>query len=162
MRDWFESLEAREQMFVSIGGFVVLLIILWGLVWLPLHKGHSDTRASVDNWQRSLAELRVIGANMQPNGPSAGSARANLNESPVVIVDRTLRERSLDNTVKRQQPTPNGIRVEFENVAFDQLVVWLGDLNAQYAMEVQAGSLSVASRAGPGRINASLTLERAP
>ncbi|MDH3747615.1 MAG: type II secretion system protein M [Gammaproteobacteria bacterium] len=162
MKDWFDALEAREQLFVGIGAFVVLLIVLWGLIWLPLDRGHDDMRASVDNWQRSLAELRVIGANVQSDNAAAGSARVNLNESPVVIVDRTLRERSLNNTVKRQQPTPNGIRVEFENVAFDQLVVWLGDLNAQYAMEVQAGSLSVASRAGPGRINASLTLERAP
>lgn len=162
MKDWFDELEAREQLFVGIGGFVVLLIILWGLIWLPLNRAHNDMRASVENWQRSLAELRVIGANVHSGNATAASARNNLNESPVVIVDRTLRDRNLNNTVKRQQPTPNGIRVEFENVAFDQLVVWLGDLNTEYAMEVQAGSLSVASRAGPGRINASLTLERAP
>ena len=61
---------------------------------------------------------------------------------------------------KRSQPTPNGIRIEFENVAFDKLVVWLGDLSYQYGMEVQAGSLSAATSADPGRVNATLTLER--
>lgn len=162
MREWFENLEARERVFVSIGAFVVAMIALWALIWLPLDRGHKDVRASVDNWQQSLAELRVIAANAQSGETTNTAAGAGSNDSPVVIVDRTLRERSLNNTVKRQQPTPNGIRVEFENVAFDQLVVWLGDLNREYAMEVQAGSLSVASRAGPGRINASLTLERAP
>lgn len=162
MKDWFENLEAREQLFVGIGGLVVLLILLWAILWMPLNKGHSNMRASVDNWQRSLAELRSIGANVQSSTGTTESSRVNVNESPVVIVDRTLRERSLNNTAKRQQPTPNGIRVEFEDVAFDELVVWLGDLNTQYAMEVQAGSLSTASRAGPGRINASITLERTP
>jgi type II secretory pathway component PulM len=83
------------------------------------------------------------------------------NESPVVIVDRTLRERGLNRTLKRQQPVPNGIRVEFESVAFDDLVLWLGTLESDYAMTVQAASLSAATQAGPGRVNASLTLERA-
>ena len=64
---------------------------------------------------------------------------------------------------RRSQPTANnGIRVEFENVAFDELVIWLGDLGSQYDLHVQAGSMSVQTQAGPGRINASLTLERAP
>jgi general secretion pathway protein M len=81
------------------------------------------------------------------------------NQSPVVIVDATLRNRSLGQP-KRSQPTPNGIRVEFENVPFDDLVLWLGDLSSQYAMEVQSGSLSAATQSGPGRINATLTIER--
>ena len=61
-----------------------------------------------------------------------------------------------------QPTTSNGIRIEFENVAFDELVVWLGDLSSQHNMHVQAGSLSASNRSGPGRISASLTLERAP
>ena len=162
MRDWFENLDAREQLFVGIGGLLVIVIVLWGLLWLPLDKGHKNMQSSVVDWQSSLAELRALAANQPATGASGGSRPVASSESPVIIVDRMLRERSLNNTVKRQQPTPNGVRVEFENVAFDQLVVWLGDLNARYGMEVQAGSLSLASRAGPGRINASLTLERAP
>ena len=162
MKDWFANLESREQLFVGIGSLLVAVIVVWGLLWLPLDKGHKNMQASVVDWQSSLAELRALAAN-QPAGDRTGSGRpVATTESPVIVVDRTLRERSLNNTVKRQQPTPNGVRVEFENVAFDQLVVWLGDLNTRHGMEVQAGSLSLASRAGPGRINASLTLERAP
>lgn len=162
MKDWFANLERREQLFVGSGAIVVTLIVLWGLLWLPLDRGHRNLEQSVANWQRSLADLRAISAVIDSGRGGPSNQRVASDESPVVIVDRTLRERSLNNTVKRQQPTPNGVRVEFENVAFDQLVVWLGDLNARYAMEVQAGSLSLASRTGPGRINASLTLERAP
>lgn len=163
MKDWYENLESREQIFVGIGGIATAVILLWAVVWMPLDRAHGNLTRNVATWKSALTDLQVIAANLQAN-PADGSsvAQAGLNDSPVVIVDRTLRERSLNNTVKRQQPTPNGIRVEFENVAFDQLVVWLGDLNTRYAMEVQAGSLSLASRSGPGRINASLTLERAP
>ena len=95
---------------------------------------------------------------MPQNGSRAG-AGASSAQSPVVVVDSTLRSHGLGQP-KRSQPTPNGIRVEFENVAFDKLVVWLGDLSNQYGMEVQAGSVSPAVPASPGRVNATLTLER--
>ena len=85
----------------------------------------------------------------------------NSQQAPIIIVDQTLRSRGLDQYRRRSQPTTsNGVRVEFESVAFDELVLWLGDLSDQYGMHVQAGSVSAVTQAGPGRVNASLTLER--
>lgn len=163
MKDWFYDLEQREQIIVGVGGVIAALILLWALVWMPLNRAHDDARANLERWQSALADLRVVAANLNAGGPATSASRpVSSTDSPVVIVDRTLREHNLNSTARRQQPTPNGVRVEFENVAFDQLVVWLGDLNSRYSMEVQAGSLSIAARSGPGRINASLTLERAP
>ena len=161
MRDWFESLEARERLFVGAGAVVVAIALLWGLLWLPLDKGHRDVQQRVSTWERSLAELRPLASMPMPENGSRASAGAGSAQSPVVVVDSTLRSHGLGQP-KRSQPTPNGIRVEFENVAFDDMVLWLGDLSAQYAMHVTSGSLSTTARAGPGRINATLTLERAP
>jgi general secretion pathway protein M len=161
VKEWFANLEARERTIVATGGVVVVLILFWALIWLPLERGRQNLSVNVETWQQSLAELRVLAATLPEDGAPA-AAPVDPDESPVVVVDRTLRERNLNSAVKRRQPTPNGIRVEFENVAFDQLVVWLGDLSATHGLSVQAGSLSLANRAGPGRVNASLTLERAP
>lgn len=159
MRDWFESLEARERLFVVIGAVVVTIALLWGLVWVPLDRGHRDAAGRVATWERSLAELRPLAALPRPQNGSRASRGAGNAQSPVVVVDSTLRSHGLGQP-KRSQPTPNGIRVEFENVAFDKLVVWLGDLSYQYGMEVQAGSLSTAANDAPGRVDATLTLER--
>jgi len=159
VRDWFESLEVRERWFVMTGAAIVAVALLWGLVWAPLDKGHHDLQQRVETWERSLAELRPLAAMPQPTGTTPGARPSAAAQSPVVIVDTTLRSHGLGQP-KRSQPTPNGIRVEFENVAFDQLVVWLGELSSQYGMEVQSGSLSPAPVNSPGRINATLTLER--
>ncbi len=35
MKDWFDSLQSREQVFVGVGGVVVVLTLVWGLLWLP-------------------------------------------------------------------------------------------------------------------------------
>ena len=161
MKDWFEGLESRERLVVSVGGVIAAVILLWGGIWLPVDKFHADAQSGFDRWQRALLDLRLVGARIAQS-PTDGSSVAASNESVVVIVDRTLRDLDLNSSVTRRQPTPNGIRVEFEAVPFDELAVWLGEMSDAHAMEVQAGSLSIASVGGPGRINASLTLERAP
>lgn len=159
MRDWFEGLESREQLFVGAGAVVVAIAVVWGLLWAPLDKRHQTLQRDVAAWERALPEMRRFAAMPLPQ-PGSGNAGAPASgQAPVVIVDSTLRTRGLGQP-RRSQPTPNGIRVEFENVAFDDLVLWLSDLSSQYAMEVQACSFSRAGQSGPGRVDATLTLER--
>lgn len=160
MKDWYLSLQYRERLAVGGGAVVVLLALMWGLVWLPLDKAHNEMRISVDNWVRSLNDLQQVRVAIQSAGDSNRATGTSSDATPIVVVDQTLNSRGLNGSVKTRTPTPNGIRIEFEDVAFDDLVLWLGDLSSRYSLEVQAGSMSVASRAGPGRINASLTLER--
>lgn len=161
MRDWFEGLESREQLFVSLGAVVVIVALFYGLVWAPLDKSHESVASSVNDWQRSLAELAPLKGVAQAGSASANRTANTNQQAPIIIVDQTLRSRQLEQFRRRSQPTSsNGIRVEFENVAFDDLVLWLGDLSDQYSMHVQAGSISKGSQSGAGRINATLTLER--
>ena len=161
MKDWFENLEARERLFVTGGVIVIVIALIYSLLWMPLDKNHREMATSVGNWERSLAELRPLRA-LAASGVVSNASRADTSQqAPIIIVDQTLRSRGLEQYRRRSQPTTaNGVRVELEGVAFDELVLWLGDLSAQHSMHVQAGSLSAISQAGPGRVNASLTLER--
>ena len=160
MKDWFESLDPRERLFVSGGASVVVIALFYAFIWLPRDKGQKTLAADIAAWERSLAELRPL-KNIPAASAGTSQPRASDQQTPVVIVDRSLRARGLDRSLKRSQPTTsNGIRVEFESVAFDDLVLWLGDLSTQYAMQVSAGSFSAANQTEPGRINATLTLER--
>jgi len=161
MRDWFMNLESREQAFVAGGATFVVIALIYGMLWVPLDKNHRQLAGSVDNWQRSLAELGPLRALAGSAQATLTQAAVNAQQAPIIIVDQTLRGRGLDQFRRRSQPTTsNGVRVEFEGVAFDELVLWLGDLSDEYGMHVQAGSVSVVPQAGPGRVNASLTLER--
>ena len=162
MKDWFDSLEARERNFVSAGAIVVIVGLLYGLGWAPLDNKHDMLKADVDNWQRSLTDLRPMRTVNSSDGQNQPAAILGSQKTPIIIVDQTLTSRGLDRYLRRSQPTAgDGIRVEFENVAFDELVLWLGDLSEQYAMHVQAGSFSSGNQTSSGRVNATLTLERA-
>ncbi len=162
MKDWFSNLEAREQVFVMVGGVFVVVALIYVLLWAPLDKSHEQVSARVDSWERSLAELRPLRSLLASGSANTTRPVVSSTQAPIIIVDQTLRSRGLEQFRRRSQPTANnGIRVEFESVAFDELVLWLGDLATQHDLHVQAGSMSVVTQAGPGRINASLTLERA-
>lgn len=161
MKDWFTGLAQREQIVVAGGAIVVIIALFYTFVWEPIDTGQRAMSEEVTTWQRSLAELKPLkGLQASPSGNSP-VANNGANLTPVVIVDQTLRARGLDRALKRSQPTTsNGIRVEFDNVAFDDLVLWLGDLSGQYGMQVTSGSMSTSAQSGPGRINATFTLER--
>lgn len=162
MKDWLDNLEARERLFVLGGGAFAAVALIYAFLWMPFDRNHAALAQSVDNWERSLAELGPLRSLAASNRSGRGApAAANALQAPIIVVDQTLRSRGLEQYRRRSQPTTsNGVRVEFEGVAFDELVLWLGDLSGQHNMYVQAGSLSAISQAGPGRINASLTLER--
>lgn len=160
MKDWLDSLEARERMFVIGGAVIVTVALLFGLVWAPLERGYQSRQESVEQWAQSVRDLAPLKARAATGSPAVPSSRPS-NQTPVVIIDQTLRSRGLDQSLRRSQPVSStGIRVEFENVAFDELVLWLGDLSRDHSMDVQAGSFSTPPRAAPGRVNATLTLER--
>jgi general secretion pathway protein M len=161
MKDWFAGLETREQAVVVGGAAVVIIALVYALLWLPFDKSHEQLASSVGDWERSIAELGPLRSLAAAAEQSGERPAVNSQQAPIIIVDQTLRGRGLDQYRRRSQPTTsNGVRVEFEGVAFDELVLWLGDLSDDYGMHVQAGSVSAVPQAGPGRVNASLTLER--
>lgn len=159
MRDWFESLQPREKLFVVTAGVVVLLAVFWLGIWAPLDRGQERAAQSVDGWQAAVTELRSLQGDLRA-GASNRSAPAGLNQSLVVIVDETLRSRNLYNSLQRSTPNQDdGIQLVFEDAAFDELVLWLGDVSEQYGLRVQSAGFNHADEAA-GRVNATVTLER--
>jgi general secretion pathway protein M len=161
MKDWYDNLEAREQVFVLIGAIFVSIALIYYVLWVPLDRNHRQVAVRVDTWERSLAELGPLQALVASGGLNTSTGTVRSQQAPIIIVSQTLQSRGLEQYRRRSQPTTsNGIRVEFEEVAFDELMLWLGDLSDNHAMYVQSGSLSEGDAVGDGRINASLTLER--
>ncbi len=161
MRDWFDALEDREKILVLAAAVFIVVTAFWFGIWKPLDSGTEAAAIRVDTWRLSLRELDPLKGQIQATG-AAQPDQAGQAQPLVVIVDNTLRQRGLYNALQRSQPTPSGdgIRVEFESAAFDDLMLWLGDINRQYGLLVQSGSFSLASGENPGRVNSTLTLER--
>jgi general secretion pathway protein M len=160
MNEWFTELEPRERIFVAAAGVTVIIALFWFALWMPLEESERDLSARIGNWQSSLSELRPLRGRLQAGGNQP--LAANPDQSLVVIVDNTLRSRNLYSALQRSNPTNNndGIRVDLENVAFDDLVLWIGEMGSQYGLQVQTATFTRSQGNDRGRVSASVTLER--
>ena len=102
MRDWFDSLQDRERLFVVTAALFLAFAVLYLAVWMPLDRGQKSLSLSVDTWKTALADLRPLIGQLQSSGSGQATGR---NQSLVVIIDNTLRERGLYSALQRSQPT---------------------------------------------------------
>ena len=45
MRDWFNSLEQRERLFVMVGAVAVVVALFYTLVWAPIDREYRSMQA---------------------------------------------------------------------------------------------------------------------
>jgi len=157
MQDWLAQLSQRERILVLSCGALVLVALLWTLAVRPLFERAANLDARVAQKTAQLANFQELAGQYQPAGSGRPGGLQGRNQSIVVVIDRTTRQRQLDRYLKRNQPEGNGVRLRFEGAPFDSLVGWLGELRDRYGMTTQNASID---QAGPGRVNVSLVLNR--
>lgn len=159
MNNWVKSLQIRERVFLLTATVFLVFAVLYLGIWAPLDRGQKSLSLSVNSWKNALIEIRSLKYQLQPLA-SEQSQQIEHNQSLVVIIDNTLRKRNLYNSLQRSQPiTSSRISVEFENITFDELILWLGDLSTKYGLKLQSGNFSYAHDS-EGRVNSTITLER--
>lgn len=157
MREWFDSLEEREQLVLSVGAVLTCLIILWGFVWTPLHNGARELDEVVSEKQLLLATLQR--AQALSGSPGAAPAAGASTQSLVLLVDQTHRSHGLTGTLQRNQPDgPDGIRVTFQAAAFDSLMDWLVVLQRSHGVAVESANFDGGRQTGV--VSATLVLRR--
>ena len=162
MRAWFEGLQPRERIAVATAGVFVIFAVLYLGLWRPLSNSHAELTESAATWERSLTRLKQIKPQLtRPGNPTGAPGGMSAGQSLVVVVDSSVSQFGLSNSLQRSTPAgANGIRVEFENAAFDELVRWLGNVGSNFGLQVQSANFSANSQGVPGRVNATVTLQR--
>ena len=156
MRAWFDSLERRERIVLSVGAVVVSLIIAWGLIWTPLRNAATELGDAVSQKNQLLVTLQRAEALSTAGTPIvAGGA----GQSLVLLVDQTHRAHGLTGTLSRNQPDgTDGIRVTFQAASFDSLVDWLVTLQNNHGVSVESANFDRTRQAG--LVGATLVLRR--
>jgi len=157
MKDWFYGLEARERIMVSVGGALLLLLLLYSAIWEPIAGNYTDLKENVEAQKQTLAWMQQAAVKinaLQRSG--AGNARGLGGRSLLAVVDQSVRSGGLGGTIKRIEPDgTKGVKLWLEGVAFDPMILWLGSLSKTYQIEP---SIITLEPVGSGRVNARLTL----
>jgi type II secretory pathway component PulM len=156
MRDWLAGLDSRERMMLIAGGVLAVMIVWWGLIWAPLGSRNLELAEAVAEKQRMLATLQRARAVTPASGLQVDAATR---QSLVLLVDQTHRSFGLEGRLLRTQPDgTDGIRVTFQEAAFDGLAGWLGTMQTSYGIVVESATIDGARSAGV--VNATIVLRR--
>ena len=135
---WFAGLAQREQRLVLAGaGACALLLVL--AVWLPVERRVAGLEHRVQTKQADLAWLQSVGPQLAAlrDSPAAASG-----ESLVVLVDRVARDTGIARSLRGSQPGDDGtLSVRLEQVPFDALVNWAGELVQHHGVRVVSANI---------------------
>jgi general secretion pathway protein M len=154
----FLALQPRERIIISVGAVLVLLTAIYMLAFAPLNRAVTQRQEHIAQKQQDLAWMQSVVGKLSAMG-NAMPAAANSNESMVVLIANSASGGGVAASLTGQTPDgPNGVRIRFEAVQFDALVLWLGALQKDYGIRVKAAEITRSAQSG--QVNASLTLSR--
>ncbi|BCO31810.1 hypothetical protein TspCOW1_19130 [Thiohalobacter sp. COW1] len=160
MKAWFLSLAPRERAIVAAGAAVLLLLVLWLWLWEPLAQRVEELEQGVAVQEEDLAWMQQAAAEITQlrRSGGAGGAGGLQGRSLLTVVDQATRTAGLNTGLKRIEPEGQArVRVQFEQIAFDDFMRWLDGLQRQYGVFTQ--TITIEREEAPGRVNIRLTLD---
>ena len=154
-RAWarYEVAAPREQFAVKVIGILLAVFLVFGLVIMPLHNYHSESRAAYQQQTETLAWMQANRGLVSNN--SAAKARPE-GESLLSLANQTAHASGL--SFKRSEPAgERGLNLWLEKVPFNQVITWLGQLERDYG--VVTGELSASRRDEAGLVDVRVTLQ---
>jgi len=154
MKEWFESLEARERRIMLGGGVVLLLMLVYFLGWEPFINRLHGLRESTQQKELDVTWMRNAAQQVkQLQARSEAPAHLGSGQSLLGVIDRTAKLKKLNDSVKRVQPDgSNKARVSLESANFDIVIAWLEELERHYGVGIE--TITFDKREEPGLVDA--------
>ena len=150
--NWFQGLTPREQRVVLLGSATGAVVLLVGLL-LPFERHVARLEQRVETRRADLAWLQSVAPQL---GALRASAPAASGASLVVLVDRVARETGIARSLTSQSNGDGALSVRVEQVAFDSLLHWAGELVQRHGVRVISASIDGGNN--PGLVSASFVL----
>lgn len=158
MKQWFAGLHARERRIVSGAVVVLLIILVYVLVWEPLSNKRAQLQTSLQAQRNTYAWMQQAAREIRQLSRQGAGAKKQ-SGSLLGMINSTAKPVLRGATLKRvEEDRQQGVRVWIEQVAFDDLVRWLGQIEQQYGIRVS--SLVSERHNKAGRVNVRLILQQ--
>ena len=159
MKSWFLSLTQRERIMVQTAGSVIGVFLVYLIIIEPISTSYERNKKNVAmasetlRWMRTAAqEVKVL------RGGNALIERKQGKQFILSAIDRTVRKAGLSAVMKRVQPEgESGVRVWFENAAFDELIKWLATVESKHGLSVS--EINVEETESTGLVNVRVYLD---
>ncbi|SDS69673.1 general secretion pathway protein M [Halopseudomonas xinjiangensis] len=158
MKTWWAGLAPRERAILAAGLAVLVVLMLWLLVWEPIAKSRAELRAEVATLSAELGWMEQVADRVRrkaSQGSDAASAAAG--GSVLTLVEVAANASGIKANIERVQPEGQGARLWFDQVGFDRLIAWLGQLEQRHGLKIS--QLAVDARGEAGMVSARVLVE---
>jgi general secretion pathway protein M len=160
MKQWLEGLEPRERLLYAAAAIVAGLLLVFVLIWKPIHSGYELLGNNVTEQRETLVWMQQSAHKVSQLRGGSGPAKGLGGRSLLAVTDSTARAGGLGPALKRVEPEgSSGVRVWLDGASFDELIKWLGTLSTSHGID--ADSVTMERNDAAGRVNARLTLQAA-
>lgn len=160
MKTWFNALQPRERLIVTIAAIVLTLLLLYLLVWSPVSSRLQTARQDVAADRSLLLWMQKSNADIKKYKGSTNRKTPNRNISLINAVESSARQAGIRKSITHLEPKGStSISVQIKAANFDQLIHWQGTMEKQYA--AQATQLNIKPTDKPGLVDARIKFTRA-
>lgn len=150
------QLTPRERLIVLLGSVFVITTLLYSLAWQPLTRQHAQSQAALARARATATRIEEAAALVRG---SANGRQLDRSTSLLTAVDQTSRSATLGKAPSRVQPEGDKeVKIWIDDVPFDNVLRWLGELQNRYA--IHADSTEIERGSAPGLVNIRLSLVR--
>jgi len=152
--DHWNTLSATEQKTILRGAWVLLPLLVYGLLWQPVHQ-------ALPKLQTSLPQLRAQAAQMQALAGQAQSLRQKAqlavldSDALRVAVEKSAKEANLPLLVVPGEQ--NSVRISAESLQFAQWLQWQHLLETTQHIRIASAMLVASPEPGMVKVQATLT-----
>lgn len=154
----FKSLNAQKQRAVISCAIIVMLSSIYLFAITPIYKAIDNCAARITQKKQDLAWMNAMSGQLS----SLDSNQSTVNSQSVSIVSQVANlaaGSAIAAGLTGQTPTgQNGTKVQLENINFDDLILWLGQLQKLNGIRIDEAEISQIDYAG--LVNATVALSR--
>jgi len=157
LKQSLKSLNPRERLIVIAGAATLLVLALYLFAWKPLIEKQAALNTSIKSQQIAYHQMLKLAAEAKQL-KGTGSFKAISGGSLQSIINRTAKSALPGAIIKRvEQNRQQAVQVWVDQVGFDDVVKWLGNLQQTKGVRVVALFSERATQTG--RVNIRLTLK---
>lgn len=158
MKQWWQQLSERERRLLLFGGGLALVLVIYFLIWSPLSEAAQRARTEAYKAAELAAWMQSVSLKLNQGGQQRHRAKQVLSSDQLLsTLDASLKKSALkDTAVNISQGKEESVRLQFENVVFTDLLVWINELWNRYGLQVKRFNASRNEQ--PGTVRADLSI----
>lgn len=157
-RKWLAELNPRERQLVIAGMVFLLAFIPYQFIWVPFNSGLDQLQDNISRTQKDLEEIKMLASEASQLQSASGVRVSDGNRQSLLTLVVNSTRKYLKGGVENTKEDGKSVRVRLKDASFDELMLWLDNLQSAHGVLVKEVALE--RLPANGRVNGKVVLEQ--